>query len=352
MSRSLVVGVGPTGELRAIAVTDLGEVKVSGGGGGGSAGTEYTEGATDATITGTAMMWEDASDTIRAVSGLHPLPVSIAGLMSALDELEGKIQALSDRLPSALVAGRLSVDGSGVIQPVAGDVIVANFPNTQAISAISLPLPDGAATNTTLVQVRDRIPTLGAKPAASSLPVVLSSDGPFATNFGQVADAAASTDTGSFSFLAFIKRLLSVTLGANSDAGSATGSLAAKLRALVEIFTPISSNAYTFDHFSSLGSAVSTVVKNSPGNIKRIRIINISPSATYFFQLHNKATTLATNDVPALPAFDLSPGSVYEFEFPSTGHFFSIGITFGISTTRRLYTAGTAADVDVSIYFK
>lgn len=33
-----------------------------------SSGTEYTEGATDATITGTAVLWEDAADTLRAVS--------------------------------------------------------------------------------------------------------------------------------------------------------------------------------------------------------------------------------------------------------------------------------------------
>jgi hypothetical protein len=43
------------------------------------AGTEYTEGATDATITGTAILWEDTSDTLRAVSAAKPLPVSFTG---------------------------------------------------------------------------------------------------------------------------------------------------------------------------------------------------------------------------------------------------------------------------------
>lgn len=47
---------------------------------------------------------------------------------------------------------------------------------------------------------------LGATTAANSLPVTLSTDGAFATNFGAVADAAATTDTGSFSLLAFVKR--------------------------------------------------------------------------------------------------------------------------------------------------
>lgn len=42
-------------------------------------GTQYTEAATDATITGTAIMWEDAADTLRAVSASKPLPISDAG---------------------------------------------------------------------------------------------------------------------------------------------------------------------------------------------------------------------------------------------------------------------------------
>lgn len=44
---------------------------------GASSGTEYTEAATDATITGQAIMWEDAADTLRAVSSAKPLPVNV-----------------------------------------------------------------------------------------------------------------------------------------------------------------------------------------------------------------------------------------------------------------------------------
>ena len=60
-------------------------------------GTQYTEGATDASITGTALLWEDGGDTLATVTAANPLPV----------------------------------DGSGATQP---------------ISAASLPLPSGAAT--------------------------------------------------------------------------------------------------------------------------------------------------------------------------------------------------------------
>lgn len=44
---------------------------------GSTSGTQYTEGDTDSTITGTAVMWEDTSDTLRAVSSTKPLPVNI-----------------------------------------------------------------------------------------------------------------------------------------------------------------------------------------------------------------------------------------------------------------------------------
>lgn len=63
-----------------------------------------------------------------------------------------------------------------------------------------------------LEAIRDRTPVLGSATSANSTPVVLSSDGPFSTNFGAVADTAATSDTGSFGLLGLIKRLLSIKL--------------------------------------------------------------------------------------------------------------------------------------------
>ena len=224
MSTSLIRGVDPDGQVRTIAVTSSGEVRVtgiSGGGGGGGGGVQYTEGDQDATIIGTAVMWEGDNDTLQPISKITPLPVQITGLLAAVDELEGKIQALSDRLPSALVAGRLSVDGSGVIQPV---------------EASSLPLPEGAATNATLIEVRDRIPGVGTKSAAASLPVVLSSDGPFSTNFGVSTEPPADSDTANSSFLRLFKRLLQSTTSLISKLPQQQGRLAVVPRSVVKKF--------------------------------------------------------------------------------------------------------------------
>jgi hypothetical protein len=52
---------------------------------GSSAGTEYVEGATDTTITGTAILWEDTSDALRPVSNAKPMPVQQAALSPTND---------------------------------------------------------------------------------------------------------------------------------------------------------------------------------------------------------------------------------------------------------------------------
>lgn len=69
-----------TATIRDLAANDALNVAIVDGSGahitsfGG--GTQYTEGDTDASITGTALLWEDASDTLRAVSVAKPLPVT------------------------------------------------------------------------------------------------------------------------------------------------------------------------------------------------------------------------------------------------------------------------------------
>lgn len=73
------------------------------------AGTQYTEGDTDASITGTAILWEDGSDTLRAVSAAKPLPVDLQDA-------------------SVAVTGTF-------------------WQATQPVSAASLPLPTGASTS-------------------------------------------------------------------------------------------------------------------------------------------------------------------------------------------------------------
>lgn len=107
-------------------------------------------------------------------TGTHPVrtdptgtttqPVSASSLpLPTGAATESTLSTVNGKVP-ALVSGRVPVDGSGVTQPV---------------SASSLPLPTGAATETTLAAVKaktDNIPSLGQAAMASSVPVAIASD--------------------------------------------------------------------------------------------------------------------------------------------------------------------------------
>ena len=74
----------------AVAIVDGSGDQISSFGGG----VQYTEGGTDASITGTAMLWEDTSDTLRPVSAAKPLPVNIvSGSSSGTEYTEGDVDA-------------------------------------------------------------------------------------------------------------------------------------------------------------------------------------------------------------------------------------------------------------------
>jgi len=55
-------------------------------------------------------------------------------------------------------------------------VTVSNFPGTQAVSAASLPLPTGAAAESTLSAINVKTPSLGQSNLAGSVPVAIASD--------------------------------------------------------------------------------------------------------------------------------------------------------------------------------
>lgn len=83
---------------------------------------------------------------------------------------------------NAAGASAVNIQDGGNSITVDGSVSVSNFPATQAISAVSLPLPTGAATQATLATLlldatfTGRINTLGQKTSANSTPIVIASD--------------------------------------------------------------------------------------------------------------------------------------------------------------------------------
>ena len=129
-----------------------------------------------------------------------PVPVSASSLpLPTGAATESTLSSIDTKTPS-LVSGRVPVDGSGVTQP---------------ISAALLPLPTGAATAANQTTANSSLSTIATNTTiskgaglvdANTTRVTVSSDGPLMTSIGAPADAAASSDTGSFSIISFIKR--------------------------------------------------------------------------------------------------------------------------------------------------
>lgn len=88
---------------------------------GGGGGTQYTEGDTDASITGTAFLWEDAADTLRAVSAAKPLPIGDAGGSLTVDDGGGSL-TVDGTVTVQDGGGAISVDDNGGSLTVDGTV--------------------------------------------------------------------------------------------------------------------------------------------------------------------------------------------------------------------------------------
>ena len=155
---------------------------VAGGGGGG--GVQYTEGDVDASITGTAMMWEDAGDTLRSVSSAKPLPVtatvtgttavSAASLplpTGAATEAKQDVQETTlDAMETLLttIEGNQLADGHSVVTggltdtelratpvPVSGTVTSTGAGLIDATNSTSTPLGGGASYTGTSIDVTE-----------------------------------------------------------------------------------------------------------------------------------------------------------------------------------------------------
>lgn len=115
-------------------------------------------------IASTASAGGGASGNVNVTN--TSLPVSQVGTWTVVTGGLTDTQLRASAVPVS-IAGTQNVNGS---------VSVSNFPATQAISASALPLPAGAATETTLAAVNTKTPTLGQALMAASSPVVIASN--------------------------------------------------------------------------------------------------------------------------------------------------------------------------------
>lgn len=124
------VGSGTSRKLiQHVHLVDSSDAAVSVGG-----GTQYTEGDTDASITGTAILWEDGSDTLRPVSASKPLPISgtltttsgsIAGDGRKVVTTAGTAVAIASTTAAAKVIITACTDNTDLVTVGASTVVAA-----------------------------------------------------------------------------------------------------------------------------------------------------------------------------------------------------------------------------------
>lgn len=105
------------------------------------AGTQYTEGDTDASITGTAVMWEDSGNTLKPVSAANPLPISgtltttggaLAGDGRKTCTTSGTAEALASDTTCVRVIVTAEEDNTGMVV-VGGSTVVAALATRRGI---------------------------------------------------------------------------------------------------------------------------------------------------------------------------------------------------------------------------
>lgn len=204
---------------------------------------------------GEALVTASQSGTwnVTNISGTISLPTGAA--------TEATLSTLNGKIPSNLTvtATRLLVDGSGVTQPVSG----AFYQATQPVSAASLPLPTGAATEATLSSLNTKMPAQGQALMAASVPVVI------ASNQSAINTSAAQSGTWN---ITNISGTISLPTGAATE--TTLAAMSAKLPASLGIKTAANS--------LSVAPASDALFKLSAQTASYASITNLTNSAQTF----------------------------------------------------------------------
>lgn len=115
----------------------------------------------------TAAKQDTQQTTLAAIqSATESLLIAAAAIKVAAEALNTKTTAVD----TGAIAGTVALDAPTLAALETTGVAVSNFPATQAVSASSLPLPTGAATESTLSAVNAKLPALDSGRVPVSLP--------------------------------------------------------------------------------------------------------------------------------------------------------------------------------------
>lgn len=324
---TIAIGDGTsTATVRNLASNDALNVAITDGSGnqitsfGG--GTQYTEGDTDASITGTALMFEGAADGLVAATG------------TAANGLDVDVTRVS---------GTVTVDGSGVTQPVSGTV-TANLSATDnavldAIEADTTTIA-GAVSGTEL-----QVDVVGALPAGTNnigdVDVLSVVPGTGATNLGKAEDGGHTTgDTGVFALA--VRQDTPNTAVSNTDADytqiSVTSTGAVRNAPISEDFAALANGPQVKKYYANTGSVTDGIVW-SPAAGKRWYVTDLilTTSAAATVTLEDD---LAAGDSTVL-ALDLAANS-------GVSHSFQTPLFSGEDAADLLVTT-TAGNIKITV---
>lgn len=260
----------------------------------------------------------DPAGTPIPVTGTFANPsVSTTGTaVPASATMIGGTDGTNLRAAHVSAAGLVSVDGSGVTQPV---------------SAAALPLPTGAATEATLAAQSAKLPaTLGQKAMAASMAVVIASD----------QSAVPASQSGTWN-ITNVSGTVSLPTGAATGAKQDTGNTSV---ASIDTKTPALGQA-------AMASSVPVVIASNQSAVPVSGTVAATQSGTWTVQPGNTPNTTAwkvdgsavTQPVSGTVTANAGTGTLTVDQTTATATFDAEGtIAFGSLTTSYVtaYTAG------------
>ncbi len=248
------------------------------------------------------------------------------------EQLELYLQLIERRasIQEAIAASGGGGGGDASAANQTTQITAANLTNTRVGDLVeTAPANDTASSglNGRLQRIAQRLTSLlslfpaslGAKTAANSLAVTLSTDGVasgIATQVGEVQTTPTANTV-----LARLKAIADVTALSVNQIPAFTNS-------------PV-----------NFGSANQAVLKASAGTVYRLYCYNKNAS-TRFFQIHNKATAPVNTDVP-VTSFPVASNTALVIDITfwgASGRACSTGIAWAFSSTEATLTLATAAD--------
>ena len=207
--------------------------------------------------------------------------------------------------------------------------------------------PSGFSLPTTLandasLQIRD-----GTIPGQK---LVIDSNGAIIAKF--IEESAAPLPSSSSGIIGLIRGLWGTVktfadaFGLTIDAANSTGSLLSRIRFITNSFIP-------FNRYVRYGNISNEIISINPALVYSIYVWNKSDSVRYL-QLFN-ITNLPTSSSTVAESFVLAPNEKYNLttnDFGIGGALFSIGLSWGFSTTETTFNAGLATDVSIIIRWR